>query len=232
MKEKVVVALMVAAALVSSTSTSALAIGQDETVNLETQQKEFKGLKKASWQYKGLTISVYGDHPISNADKKRFEKMTDDQGFTGSLYQPVSGAMQSSTPQSIIDPGDGSGFTLFSNQNKTFDNSFTYNAIYGAVGYIFSVIAVPASYGWQLSTAAGVGGISNSVFNWLGINTYVYTNVRLGTAYSSYKGYYEYIQSQTRFAYANYTSPTTVEYYQTGTPVPADTLASYGLRNP
>ncbi len=125
-------------------------------------------------------------------------------------------------------PVEEDTFTLIDQQRKTFDNTYTYAGIYGAIGGIIGSF-LPGGAG---AVGAATGIAATWVNNKLGVQQIVYTQVRLGLNFNDSLNYYEYVQSVVQFSSSNFSSPTDVTFVRTGEKVSDSILANYGLKNP
>lgn len=198
--------------------------GKNETSNKSTE---------TSWNYHGIKLTVHSEYPLSYADKEKYEQLTVSQGLVKvARFSPKDNMGYGGGGSQEFVPTPDFSFTLFNQQNKIFDNTYSWTSIYAAIGATIVYIAVPASYGAQLAGGVAMANLTTYINNKLGISSFIYSKIRLGTAYNSYWGYYEYIESLVRYSGSSFSTPIEVIYEPTGTKVPDETLALYGLRNP
>ena len=151
------------------------------------------------------------------------------------LLSPIQvSASQPSTPAAIqySIPDPGASFTLIAEKTETFDNTAV-NAVVSAVlsvlfGKVTKLDKVKDSTGKLIGLTAIAGYINGKLSD----HRLVYANVRLGISFNSHLGYYEYVESVVHYKDSTFSTPKDVFYTQTGTKVPDDVLAMYGLRNP
>ncbi|TGV17922.1 hypothetical protein EN829_046975 [Mesorhizobium sp. M00.F.Ca.ET.186.01.1.1] len=131
---------------------------------------------------------------------------------------------------SIPDPG--ASFTLIAEKTETFDNTAVNAAVSSVLSFLFGKVTKLDKVKDSAGKIIGLSTIAAYINGKLSDHRFVYANVRLGISFNSYLGYYEYVESVVHYKDSSFSTPIDVYYAQTGTKVPDDVLAMYGLRNP
>lgn len=188
----------------------------------ESKTKDKKYVE-TSWEYNGVMITVHTYKKLSDKEKKVYEKDVSNHIKSNSSSDEVV----------IMAPvTDGPSFTLIGGENKTFNNTQTYSTISSIVGAVVGYYVFPASLAGSVSGSVATGYATNWIMDYFNIRTIEYTKVRLGMSYSSYYGYYTYINSVVRYSDSSFSTPTEVQYWDTGVKCSDEQLAQYGLQNP
>ncbi|UKS26627.1 hypothetical protein LOZ80_34800 [Paenibacillus sp. HWE-109] len=147
-----------------------------------------------------------------------------------SPIQALAAPVSPPTTNSIPVP-DGSYTLVGESYDSTFVNGQTSIAIGASIKVLLDGIA--ARYKIKGFWVSGTtGAIGTSIAFQLNSLPKVYYKFRLGISYNDTLKYYEYVNASVEYPDSSYSTPKNVSYWNTGTKVPDETLALYGLKNP